>query len=166
MRSWIRGLALFAAGVALGMVTIKTISAQQDKGIGVHINHVGIFCKNFQESIDYYTKTLGMREAFVFRDKEGKVTTSYIQVDKNTFLELAPATAERPAGLNHIGLQADNIGDTVAELRKRGITVNDARAGNSKAPLTNITDPNGVRLELLEYVPDSLQRKAMDSWGK
>jgi hypothetical protein len=25
-------------------------------------------------------------------------------------------------------------------------------------------EPNGVRLELLEYPPESLQRKAMDAW--
>ena len=36
--------------------------------------------------------------------------------------------------------------------------------GNSKAPLTNITDPNGIRLELLEYPPESLQKKAMESY--
>jgi hypothetical protein len=30
--------------------------------------------------------------------------------------------------------------------------------------LTNMIEPNGVRLELLEYPPESLQRKAMESW--
>jgi catechol 2,3-dioxygenase-like lactoylglutathione lyase family enzyme len=164
MRSWIRGSVLFVAGLVLGMVTIKTISAQQDKGIGVHVNHVGIFVKDFQQSIDYYTKTLGFRNAFVFRDKDGKVTTVYVQVSKETFLELAPATAERPAGINHIGMAADNISDTVAELRKRGVMVADPRVGNSNAPLTTITDPNGVRLELMELTPDSMQRKAVESY--
>jgi len=164
MRNWIRGSVLFVAGLVLGMVAIKTVSAQQDKGIGVHVNHVGIFVKDFQQSIDYYTKTLGFRNAFVFRDKDGKVTTVYVQVSKETFLELAPATAERPAGINHIGMAADNISDTVAELRKRGVMVSDARVGNSNAPLTNITDPNGVRLELMEVTPDSMQRKAIESF--
>jgi catechol 2,3-dioxygenase-like lactoylglutathione lyase family enzyme len=164
MRNWIRGSVLFVAGLVLGMVAIKTVSAQQDKGIGVHVNHVGIFVKDFQQSIDYYTKTLGFRNAFVFRDKDGKVTTVYVQVSKETFLELAPATAERPAGINHIGMAADNISDTVAELRKRGVMVTDPRVGNSNAPLTNITDPNGVRLELMEVTPDSMQRKASESY--
>jgi catechol 2,3-dioxygenase-like lactoylglutathione lyase family enzyme len=156
MRSWIRGSVVFAAGLVLGMVIIESTSAQQDKGIGLHVNHVGIYVNDFQESIDFYTKTLGMREAFVFRDKEGKVTTMYVQVDKNTFLELAPATAEHPVGVNHIGLQTD--------LRKRGVMVNEPRIGNNHGPLTNVIDPNGLRLEILEYTPESLQRKAIESY--
>jgi catechol 2,3-dioxygenase-like lactoylglutathione lyase family enzyme len=164
MNNWIRGALLFAAGLLLGGVIVERISAQPDKGIGVRVNHVGIYVKNFQESIDFYTKTLGMRQAFVFRDKEGNVTTMYVQVDKNTFLELAPATAEHPAGFNHIGLQADSIRDTITELRKRGVMVNDPRTGNNGGPLTNVIDPNGLRLEVLEYTPESLQRKAIESY--
>jgi hypothetical protein len=36
--------------------------------------------------------------------------------------------------------------------------------GMTKAPLTNVFDPNGIRLEMLEYPPDALVRKAMESW--
>src|SRR6185503_1679538 len=57
MRRWIRGSVLFAAGLVLGMITIKSIEAQQDKGIGLRVNHVGIYVKNLQESVDFYTKT-------------------------------------------------------------------------------------------------------------
>ena len=34
----------------------------------------------------------------------------------------------------------------------------------SHARLAGVTDLNGVRIELAELTPDSLQRKAMDSW--
>jgi catechol 2,3-dioxygenase-like lactoylglutathione lyase family enzyme len=107
---------------------------------------------------------LGFKEAFTFKDKDGNVTTSYIQMNKENFLEIARATPERPAGLNHVGIWVDDIKATVASLRRRGVKVDDPRAGNSKAPLTNVVDPNGVRLELLEYTPDSLQKKAMESF--
>ena len=49
-------------------------------------------------------------------------------------------------------------------LRQHGVTLDDPRIGSSKAPLTNVMDPNGVRLELLEFAPESLQRKAIDAW--
>jgi hypothetical protein len=45
----------------------------------------------------------------------------------------------------------DDIKSTVAKLRQRGIKVEDIRVGNSRSPLTNFVDPNGVRIELLEY---------------
>ena len=42
--------------------------------------------------------------------------------------------------------------------------IENIHAGSTKAPLTNMYDPNNVRLELLTYPPESLQRKAIDSW--
>jgi hypothetical protein len=41
-----------------------------------------------------------------------------------------------------------------------------ARTGSTKTSITNATDPDGVRLELLDFLPDSLPRKAMDSWSE
>jgi hypothetical protein len=49
-------------------------------------------------------------------------------------------------------------------LRQRGVKVDDPRTGATKAPLTSVIDPNGIRLELLDFAPDSLQRKAIESW--
>jgi catechol 2,3-dioxygenase-like lactoylglutathione lyase family enzyme len=163
MRRWIKGSALFVIGLAFGMVTIRTIDAQQEKGIGLRVNHVGIYVKNLQESVDYYTKTLGMRTGFTM-GRNGNPGTYYIQVDKYTFLELSQSTPERPVGINHVGFQTDNMSDTVAELKKRGIEVPAATAVGSGAPHTSIMDPNGVRLEILEFADGSMQKKAIDSY--
>jgi len=58
----------------------------------------------------------------------------------------------------------DDIKSVVSTLREQGQKVDDARVLGSKAPLTNIMDPDSNRIELLEFTPDSLQRKAIDSW--
>jgi catechol 2,3-dioxygenase-like lactoylglutathione lyase family enzyme len=164
MRKYVHGVALFSAGMIAALFFMQPSQAQDDRLTGIRINHVGIWAKDWDETINFYTKTLGFKEAFVFKDKDGNVTTSYIQMNKDNFLEIARATPDRPAGLNHVGIWVDDIKATVAALRKRGVKVEDARAGNSKALLTNVLDPNGVRLELLEFAPESLQRKAIDSW--
>jgi lactoylglutathione lyase len=164
MRSFAKGFALFAAGMIAALFLMQPSQAQDDRLTGIRINHVGIFAKDWDETLNFYIKTLGFKEAFTFKDKDGKVVTSYIQMNKENFLEIARATPERPAGLNHVGIWVDDIKETVAALRKRGVKVDDARSGQSGAPLTNVTDPNGIRLELLEYPPSSLQKKAMDSW--
>jgi hypothetical protein len=54
----------------------------------------------------------------------------------------------------------------VAAFRARGATAGDPGppSGFSKAILSNVTDLNGVRIELAELTPDSLQRKAAESW--
>ena len=125
---------------------------------------MGVYVKDLNESVNFYTKVMGFQEAFSFKDKNDNPTTIYLEINRDTFLELAAATAERPAGLSHMGIWADDLNATVAPLRQRGVKVDDPRVGASKSPLTNVMDPNGVRAELLEYGPESLQRKVMESW--
>ena len=76
----IRGFMLFGAGLASGLLVMRTVQAQDDRLTGIRINHVGIFARNWDESIQFYTKTLGFKEAFTFKDKDGNVTTSYTQI--------------------------------------------------------------------------------------
>jgi catechol 2,3-dioxygenase-like lactoylglutathione lyase family enzyme len=160
----LRGLALFMAGLALGIFTTQPSAAPQEKVTGLRLNHVGIYVKDFDESMNFYTKIMGFREAFSFKDKEGKPSLVYLQINRDTFLELAPANADRPVGLSHVGIWADDLKATITTLRQRGVKVDDPRVGSTNAPLTNVIDPNGVRLELLDFAPESLQRKAIDGW--
>jgi catechol 2,3-dioxygenase-like lactoylglutathione lyase family enzyme len=164
MRRAISAVGIFGAGLLLGILVTQPGTAQADRIEGLRLNHVGIFVKDLNESLNFYTKVMGFQEAFSFKDKNGNPTTVYLQINHDTFLELAPASPERPAGLSHMGIWADDLNATVAALRQRGVKVDDPRVGASKAPLTNVMDPNGVRVELLEYGPESLQRKAMESW--
>jgi catechol 2,3-dioxygenase-like lactoylglutathione lyase family enzyme len=161
---WIPGLLLFLAGTLAGMLIMQAGAAPQEKVTGVRLNHVGMYVKDIEESINFYTKTMGFREAFSVKDKDGKPTLVYLQISHDTFLELAPATADRPLGFSHAGLLADDVKATVAALRGQGVKLDDPRVGSTRAPLTNVIDPNGLRLEILEYPADSLQRKAIDSW--
>jgi catechol 2,3-dioxygenase-like lactoylglutathione lyase family enzyme len=159
-----RGLVLFAAGIVCGVLMMQPVAGQASRGKGLRLNHVGISVRNYQESLDFYTKTMGFREAFTVRDADGKPFLTYIQISRETFLELQPAAADRPAGVSHIGVWADDVNSTVTDLRKNGVKIDDVRTGRTNAPLTNMTDPNGVRIELVELSPGSLQRKAVDGW--
>ena len=161
---WMRGVALFTAGVLFGIFATQPSAAPQEKAAGLRLNHFGIYVKDFDESMNFYTKTMGFPVAFSLKDKDGKPNLAYLQISRDTFLELAPATAERPVGFSHIGLWADVLNKTVTLLRERGVKLDDPHTGGTKAPLTNVVEPSGVRLELLEYPPESLQRKAIDAW--
>ena len=161
---WMRGVLLFVAGTAFGIFAPQPSASPQEKSAGLKLNHFGIYVKDFDESMNFYTKTMGFPVAFSSKDKDGKPNLAYLQISRDTFLELAPATAERPVGFSHIGLWADDLNKTVTLLRERGVKLDDPHAGGTKAPLTNMVEPSGVRLELLEYPPESLQRKAIDAW--
>jgi catechol 2,3-dioxygenase-like lactoylglutathione lyase family enzyme len=161
---WMRRFSLFVSGTVVGIFIMQAGAAPQEKVTGLRLNHVGMNVTNFEEAMNFYTKTMGFREAFSFKDKEGKPTLAYLQISRDTFLELAPADADHPAGFTHVGIWADDLKATVTALRQQGVKIDDPRVGGTKAPLTNVIDPNGLRLELLEFAPESLQRKAIEAW--
>ena len=164
MRNWIGRLTLFCAGIGVGILLMQPSAAQQNQNPGLRLNHVGIYAKDFDESMRFYTQTMGLKEAFTIKDNAGKPTLAYLQITKDTFLEIAPATAERPVGLSHIGIWPVNLNNAVSTLRQRGVKVDDPRTGATKTSITNVIDPNGVRLELLDFLEGSAPKKAMDDW--
>ncbi|MBZ5642396.1 MAG: VOC family protein [Acidobacteriia bacterium] len=160
---WIRGSALFAAGTLLGIFLMTPAASPQVKTAGLTLNHFGIYAKDMDESVKFYTEKMGFREVFRFKDGAGNPIV-YLQIDRNTFLEMTPADKDHAPGFSHAGILSDDVAATVAGLQKKGQKAEDVHLGGTKALISNTLDPNGVRLELLSYPPESLQRKAMDSW--
>jgi catechol 2,3-dioxygenase-like lactoylglutathione lyase family enzyme len=158
-----RGLFLFVAGILVGLAVQAAIAQNQNRGI-VGLNHVGISVPNLEEAVAYYTKTMGFPEAFRNFDENGQPTLVYVQISRNTFVELQPANAQRPPGINHFGVHVENMGAATAMFKQRGAKVAETRVSATKAILSDITDLNGIRIELAELPPESLHRQAMQRW--
>jgi catechol 2,3-dioxygenase-like lactoylglutathione lyase family enzyme len=158
-----RAVILFAAGLFVGLA-IQTGTAQNANSGVVMMNHVGINVSNIAEAVTYYTQKMGYREAFRINDPKGQARIVYMQISKNTFLELNQATAERPAGFTHYGLHVDSAAQAVARFRENGVKVTDTNVSDTKAILANITDPYMGRIELVEITPESLHYKAIQNW--
>lgn len=159
-----RTLAVFVMGLLVG-VAAQTTLAQND---AVVLNHVGVAVPSVLDAAKYYQEKLGFREAFRNTNPQGKTTSIYMQISKTTFLELQEVTAERPAGLTHFGLHVENMNAAVAKFRANGATVSNPNGPSafSGAILAQLTTdaPMGMRIELAELGPQSLQRKAADAW--
>ena len=117
-----RGLALFVAGIAVGLA-VQTAVAQNEVVVG--LNHVGLSVPSIPEAAAFYTQKMGFREAFRNTNDQGQPTAIYLQMSRNTFLELQQSNAQRPAGINHYGLQVENARAAVAMFRQRGATATD-----------------------------------------
>lgn len=154
-----RGLLIFASGVLVALL-IQTAVAQRNPGV-IQLNHVGIAVANMEESIAFYTKTMGYDEAFRVRNDAGEPVLVYLRVSESTFVELTPANDNNPPGLSHFGVQVDDIETVRAMYEDRGASPSETRRGSTLAILSNIVDPQGVRIELSEYPPDSLQGQAL-----
>jgi catechol 2,3-dioxygenase-like lactoylglutathione lyase family enzyme len=156
-----RSAAWLVVGIMVG--TYAQSGVAQQRGI-LGLNHVAIAVPNFDEAARFYTDVMGFPEAFAFRDATGPVL-SYFQVSRTTFVELMPVTPQRPAGFVHYGLEVANLDAEVQRLRRGGLQVTDpAISPRTKARGANFTTPQGTRVEMFEYGPESLQRKAIDRW--
>ena len=127
-----RGAMLFVVGLFTGLAVHVAVAQNANRGVQM-MNHVGINVPNVEEAVKYYTDKMGYREAFRVNDDKGQVRLVYMQISKNTFLELNPANAQRPAGFTHYGLHVDSAADAVAMFRKRGVTV--SRIGDHRLKL-------------------------------
>jgi len=157
---------IFVTGLLVG-VGIHTVAAQTDKGPNmglIAMNHVAISVPNFQETLTYYTKTLGFPEAFVVKNDDGTPRLAYVQISKNTFVEISPGMPGAPAAYNHFGIHVEKLAPVIEMFKARGAKVAAANPSPTKAVLGNITDLNGLRIELAELPPESLHRQAMDRW--
>jgi catechol 2,3-dioxygenase-like lactoylglutathione lyase family enzyme len=164
-----RAVVLFVLGILVGVIgtrpaLVQGEPVQVDSIEG--LNHVGMTVEDLDAAVRFYTETMGFRDAFSVRDDDGNTLFTYMQVNRDTFLELFPATAGRPPGFTHIAFNVDDLETTVNRLRQAEVEVDDPFIGRTNAFLTNAVGPEGVRIELLELSPGSAQREAVESWSR
>ena len=158
-----RTVMVFVAGLGIG-AAMSPLLAQGDRPPINNMNHVAIAYDNFDEAFEFYTKKMGFKEGFTVRNPQGQATLSYIQASRDTFIEVQPANANRKAGLNHYGLHVSDLKAYVAELKKRGVMVDEVRERPDDSMVANATDPAGVRIEMFQFGPGSAQGKAIAAW--
>jgi len=157
-----RTIFIFAAGLAVGLALQSATGQGSNRGI-VAVNHVGLTVPDVDAAVAYYEDTLGFPEAFRALDENGDARLVYLQVSKNTFVELNRANG-RPTGINHLGIHVEDVAAVAAMFARAGAEVSEVRRGDTGAILANVTDLNGIRIELAELPPDSDHRKAMERW--
>ena len=160
-----RGCMLFVVGLTVG-VAVQALAAQTmtpNRGL-IGLNHVGVAVPDLNEAITYYTKTLGFPEAFRSVDEKGQPRLVYVHITRNTFVELQPGKPGAPAMINHMGIQVEKMQPVIDMFKKRGVDVTDSRVSPTKAVLSNITDPNMIRIELAELVPESQHYQAIQKF--
>src|SRR5437667_8895764 len=128
-----RGFYLFVAGIVVGLAVEAAVAQTQNRGI-VGLNHVAIVVPNLNDALTYYTKTMGFPEAFRSVDDKGNVTLVYVQISKNTFIELQPANG-RPLGMNHFGIHVENMAQVTSMFKQRGANISETRVSHTKAIL-------------------------------
>ncbi len=157
-----RTVVVFVAGVLVGAAIESTGAQTPPAPRAVRLNHVALSVRDLPDALKFYGEKLGFRE--VVRNPNGM--SAYLQISRDTFLELQQVPADRPTGLNHWGLEARDIKTAVAAFRERGLTVSDPTGPSAFTGgiLANVTDPTYGRVELSEQPPDGKLRRATEAW--
>ncbi|HUL51436.1 MAG TPA: VOC family protein, partial [Candidatus Nitrosotalea sp.] len=161
----------------IGSLATHSAFAQANNHAGYRLSVVGIAVKDYAKSQDFYANKMGLREAFKFTNQDGTRTTTYYQLSRDTFLEMQPAVGDAKPGFTHVHLVVDDLNAAISRLKQAGVS-GAPRNGNTPGTVTeagtaqpsnvknaNIVEPDGLRLELNELLPESLTKKAMESWS-
>jgi catechol 2,3-dioxygenase-like lactoylglutathione lyase family enzyme len=133
------------------------------------IGHVAINAKDIDKSLDFYKRVLGLPEAFRVPNADGSLWMVYLKTGPDDFIEIfaraakaAPRTND-DEGMKHYCLWVDSLDTTLKDIESRGVAIDysKVRTGRSGCRQYFVADPDGVLIELMELMPDSMQARAM-----
>ena len=131
------------------------------------IAHNAVTVKNMEESLRFYTEALGFKKAFeINRPETGEPWIVYLNIAPGQFIELFyGGTEDNPwrdslIGFNHFCFEVDDIFATVEQVRRAGYPIDvEPNQGADTNWQAWITDPNGIRIELMKIMPESPQAR-------
>ncbi len=121
--------------------------------------HTMIRVNDLQESVDFYTKLLGMKELRRTDVPDGKYTLVFVgygDESNHTVLELTynydTNHYDQGSAFGHFALGVPDIKATVEQLRTAGVKISrePGPVKFGKTVIAFIEDPNGYKIELIE----------------
>lgn len=120
--------------------------------------HTSIFVNDMNESIEFYTKKLGLKLLDGPFHYPGNADMAFVGADWNAYIELVFDLEDHPPyevgnRYEHLALEVEgDLEAVIADLRSKGVKIiKDVKKspGGGRA-IAFIEDPNGIPVELLE----------------
>ena len=127
------------------------------------VDHIGIAVKDLEQAKKFYTDILGMKATGEEVIEQQKVKVCFIP-SGDSELELLESTApdgpiakfieKKGEGIQHMALRVDNIEQTLADLKEKGVRLIDEKprygAGGASIAFVHPKATGGILLELSE----------------
>jgi catechol 2,3-dioxygenase-like lactoylglutathione lyase family enzyme len=118
--------------------------------------HLGLRVSDLERSLAFYTAVGYAKLGSVPETPFGSLTMLQLPDDPFVSIELVhdPARPVRdPGAVNHLVVQVDDLGATVAELAGRGVVAEEPTDHGEGMHTAWLTDPDGYRIELVQWPP-------------
>lgn len=133
------------------------------------IGHAAITVKDMDRSVAFYTQALGFTKAFEIPNPEnGNPWIVYLNIREGQFIELFYDGTEeitwKPEhiGFNHLCFEVDDIRAAARQVKDAGFKMDvEPQQGCDFNWQAWTTDPNGIRVELMQMDPRSPHWKYM-----
>ena len=115
--------------------------------------HTMVRVANLEESLDFYTQKLGLREVRRSESQQGRFTLIFLSADENPEAQVEltynwdPEVYTGGRNFGHLAYSVPNIYATCQELMDKGVTINrPPRDGR----MAFVKSPDGISIELLQ----------------
>ena len=131
------------------------------------IGHAAFVVKDMEKTVAFYEETLGFKRAFdIPRPENGEPWIVYLYGGGGQFIELFYGGkkelpfADENIGFFHLCLAVDDIHEAWKRVTETGAPQDDEpKQGVDHNWQAWVTDPNGVRIELMQIMPESPQSR-------
>lgn len=123
------------------------------------VAHTCIFARDLSAVEAFYTDVIGIKPKFDFKRGEDRIGF-YMDFGNRTFVEVFLKGESRFAEtdqINHICFETDDLDGFIAHVRSKGVAITDKKRGADGTFQAWLADPSGVKLEIFQYTPESMQ---------
>lgn len=135
----------------------------------INLSHLAVTTKDMEKSLDFYTRVLGFQRVFdIDQPETGEPWIVYVHMGGGQFIELFydgstdntwDATQR---GFNHICMVADDIHAAARQITDAGYPLDrEPKQGPDGNWQFWVTDPDGVRIEMMQIAADSPHGRVM-----
>lgn len=156
-----------AVPLLLGLVVAaRCVGLAADRPPIVGIAHIAFQVSDLAKAQAFYRDLLGYEDGFRLHKEDGTTRLVYFKVNDRQYIEISPGLPpEQDDRLSHIALETTNLEALRQYLAEKGVKVpekvNKGQDGNINM---TVTDPDGHRVEFVQYVAGSLHTKAKGSY--
>lgn len=150
-----------ALGCILGVnsaTRAQTNDVAQQRPPIIGLAHVGLFVSDIQKADEFYGHVLGYQH-FSLDKPSGGLMLNYYKVNDHQYIEIYPGLKGDQDRLSHVAFETTDAKKLRDYLASKGIKVPaHLKLGLDKNLSFMIDDPEGRRIEFVQYMPGSLHR--------